>query len=139
MSEIKVNTLTGQTTANDITVTVGATATQSLEQGLVKAWVNFNGASVTGTASLTGVRDSFNISTLSDNNTGNHTVNINNEMLNANYAVSISSSSGGMSNTDTMVNPYVWATGSVSVGSNTHNGTPTDRSYLNIALHGDLA
>ena len=30
MSEIKVDTLTGKTTANDITVTVGATATQSL-------------------------------------------------------------------------------------------------------------
>ena len=38
MSEIKVDTLTGKTTANDITVTVGASATQSLEQGLAKAW-----------------------------------------------------------------------------------------------------
>ena len=33
MSEIKVDTLTGKTTAKTVTVTVGATATQSLEQG----------------------------------------------------------------------------------------------------------
>ena len=140
MSEIKVDTLTGKTTAGDITVTSeGGAATQSLQQGLAKAWVNFDGTSATDPASLTGVRDSHNISSLLDNNTGNHTVNINNEMLNASYAVSVSSSSGGMSNTDTMINPYVWATGSVSVGSNTNSGAPTDRFYLNLAIHGDLA
>lgn len=38
MSEIKVDTLTGKTTANDITVTVGASATQSLQVGIIKAF-----------------------------------------------------------------------------------------------------
>ena len=41
MSEIKTDKLTGVGTANDITVTVGASATQSLEQGLVKTWIAF--------------------------------------------------------------------------------------------------
>ena len=43
MSEIKVDTLTGKTTANDITVTVGASVTQSLEQGLIKGFVTYDG------------------------------------------------------------------------------------------------
>ena len=38
MSEILVNKLTGVGTAKTVTVTVGATATQSLEQGLAKVW-----------------------------------------------------------------------------------------------------
>jgi hypothetical protein len=68
MSEIKVDTLTGKTTANDITVTVGATATMSLEQGLAKAWVNFNG---TGTVAIS---DSLNVSGLVDNGTGDYSI-----------------------------------------------------------------
>ena len=64
MSEIKVDTLTGKTTAKTVTVTVGATATQSLEQGLAKAWVYFD------TNDSPPVRDgSFNVSSLTDNNT----------------------------------------------------------------------
>ena len=51
MSEILVNKLTGTSTANDITVTVGATATQSLEQGLAKVWCKWN-SSVTVDDSL---------------------------------------------------------------------------------------
>ena len=43
MSEIKVDTLTGKTTAGDITVTSeGGAATMQLQQGLAKAWVGFN-------------------------------------------------------------------------------------------------
>lgn len=60
MSEIKVDTLTGKTTANDITVTVGATATQSLEQGLAKMFAYITGD---GTPVVTG---SFNTSSLTD-------------------------------------------------------------------------
>ena len=60
MSEIKVDTLTGKTTANDITVTVGASATQSLEQGLAKMFAYITGD---GTPVITG---SFNTSSLTD-------------------------------------------------------------------------
>ena len=64
MSEIKVDSLTGKTTAKTVTVTVGASATQSLEQGLVKAWVYFD------TNDNPPVRDgSFNVSSLTDNAT----------------------------------------------------------------------
>jgi len=79
MSEILVNKLTGKTTANDITVTVGATATAKLEQGLAKAWANIDG---TGTIAL---RDSLNISSLTDDGTGAYDTSFSNSFSNTIY------------------------------------------------------
>ena len=79
MSEIKVDTLTGKTTAKTVTVTVGATATQSLEQGLAKCWVNFRGS---GTLLI---RDSLSIASVTDGGTGNFTPNFSNAFNNTNY------------------------------------------------------
>jgi hypothetical protein len=65
MSTILVDNLTGKTSAGSITVTSeGGAATQSLQQGLAKAWINFDG---TGTIST---RDSLNVSSISDEGTG---------------------------------------------------------------------
>ena len=66
MSEIKVDNLTGKTSAGDITVTSeGGAATQSLQQGLAKAWVLYD--QLDGTADTVG---SLNLSTLVDVATG---------------------------------------------------------------------
>ena len=57
MSTLSINTISGQTAANSVVVTgEGGTVTTSLQQGLAKAWINFNG---TGTIAA---RDSFNSS-----------------------------------------------------------------------------
>jgi hypothetical protein len=50
-------------------------------RGVSKAWVNFNG---TGTIAA---RDSENVSSLTDNGTGDYTANFTNAMGNANYSV----------------------------------------------------
>jgi len=47
---------------------------------LAKSWINFNG---TGTVAI---RDSFNVSSLTDNGTGNYTVSFSTAMANTNYA-----------------------------------------------------
>ena len=47
--------------------------------GAAKAWVNFDG---TGTVSI---RDSFNISSITDNNTGDYTLNFTNAFANTDY------------------------------------------------------
>ena len=54
-------------------------------RGIAKAWVNFNG---TGTIAA---RDSENVSSLTDNGTGDYTVNIGNDMADANYAPLVTS------------------------------------------------
>jgi hypothetical protein len=49
--------------------------------GIAKAWVNFDG---TGTPAI---RGSFNVSSITDNGTGDYTVNFTTAMPNANYAL----------------------------------------------------
>jgi hypothetical protein len=49
---------------------------------LAKAWVNFNG---TGTVAI---RDSYNVSSITDNGTGDYTVNYSTALNNSNYAIS---------------------------------------------------
>lgn len=49
--------------------------------GAAKAWVNFNG---TGTVAI---RASFNVTSITDNGTGNYTVNFTTALQDANYAI----------------------------------------------------
>lgn len=58
----------------------GVLATQNGMTGIAKAWVNFNG---TGTVAI---RDSFNVSSITDNGTGDYTINFTTAMPNANYS-----------------------------------------------------
>ena len=79
-SILKVDTLTGVTTAGSISVTgEGNSTTTNLQQGLAKVWVNFNGS---GTLA---VRDSFSIASVTDGGTGNFTPNFSNAFNNTNY------------------------------------------------------
>lgn len=50
-------------------------------QQACKAWVNFNG---TGTVAI---RDAYNVSSITDNGTGDYTLNFTTAMPNANYSV----------------------------------------------------
>lgn len=63
-SELKVNTLTGVSTAGSIAVTANSSTTTNLQEGLSKAWIvqDFG----------TTIKDSFNFSTLTDNGTGDY-------------------------------------------------------------------
>lgn len=70
--------VTGDDIANNA-VTIGKLGTT--EQGqLCKAWVNFNG---TGTVAI---RASYNVSSITDNGTGDYTVNFTTALADANYA-----------------------------------------------------
>jgi len=55
--------------------------TDTVVDGSAKAWVNFNG---TGTVAI---RRAFNVSSITDNGTGDYTVNFTNAMVDANYGV----------------------------------------------------
>ena len=78
-------TITTTPAAGSITfpmLSTSATEADNVEKRTAKAWVNFNG---TGTVAI---RGSFNVSSITDNNTGDYTVNFTTAMANANYAVS---------------------------------------------------
>ena len=55
------------------------------QSGSAKAWVNFNGTTATSNIDMTGVRDSFNVSSLVDVGTGHYTVNFSTAFSNTNY------------------------------------------------------
>jgi len=80
-SELKVNTLTGVSTAGSIAVTAeGNSTTTNLQQGLAKSWINYKQAATFV------VNDSFNISSVNDDGTGDGDTNYTNNFGNANYA-----------------------------------------------------
>ena len=133
MSEIKVDTLTGKTTAGDITVTSeGGAATMQLQQGLAKMWVNFNG---TGTIAS---RDSLSISSLDDNGTGDYTLNFSNNMGNASYSVVCGGILNRQVSTSRLEGTNVRTTTQCQVYSS-NSGTLTDFPYMEFAIHGDLS
>ena len=127
MSEIKVDTLTGKTTANDITVTVGATATMSLEQGLAKAWCH---------TSDDVIDDSLNFSSSTDNGTGDYTVNFANNMANVTYASTATPCEGGFRFI------IIYSARTSTSGHGLYVGTtaasPGDQNVM-AQTHGDLA
>ena len=77
---VKINQLRGIDTAGSITVQGEGTATTNLQQGLCKVWAQTDG---TGTVSN---RDSLNITTLTDNGTGDYTQTFTNAMNNNDYS-----------------------------------------------------
>jgi len=87
MSEVIVDTLTGKTSAGDVTITSeGGSATMQLQQGLAKAWIRYDGTSLTSGADLTGVGDSFNYTSVVDGGVGKYTFTFTNSMSSVNWS-----------------------------------------------------
>ena len=63
-----------------VTTVTNPSGGQPTIDGLAKAWVNFNG---TGTVAI---RASLNVSSITDNGTGDYTVNFTTALADANYA-----------------------------------------------------
>ena len=85
-STLKINTLTGVTTAGSIAVTgEGNSTTTNLQQGLVKVWQSTD---------VTTLNDSNNVSSVTDTATGKLTVNYTANMANNDYAVTMSCAIG---------------------------------------------
>jgi hypothetical protein len=73
--------MAGALTISTLNDSSGVLATQNGMSGIAKAWVNFNG---TGTVAI---RASFNVSSITDNGTGDYTVNFTTAMPDANYSI----------------------------------------------------
>jgi hypothetical protein len=75
--------MAGTLTISTLSDGTNSTSSTNCIQGSAKAWVNFNG---TGTVAI---RASYNVSSITDNSTGNYTVNFTNALTDANYAVHV--------------------------------------------------
>jgi hypothetical protein len=148
MSEIKVDTLTGKTTAGDITVTSeGGAATMQLQQGLAKAWIKYTDH--VGAGSGLASADALNVSSIADTDTGKVTVNFANNMssidfcfvVNAMDMASTAQGSSGYISNETSTNIttsklVVWT----GYSNNNAGGLArADSDLAMVTIHGDLA
>ena len=127
MSTLKVNNI--QTAGG------GSNSTpQQIDQGRAKMWLSLNG---TGTIAI---RDSFNVSSVADNNTGDYTVNIDADMADANYCVQVSGGNAAGSGTgswNSIYAPANTAATSVRVAFYTTGGSNQDNSQVMVTIFGD--
>ena len=140
MSTILVDNLTGKTSAGSITVTSeGGAATQSLQQGLAKAWINFNGSTFA-------TNDSLNVASNVDNGSGDYTVTVTNAFDSANYATAVNANSNNdgwfarvKSSGGTSAAPSTYTSTAVNFSFAGGGASPTDTSLFTAAYFGDLA
>ena len=79
MSTIKVTNIQDTSGGNSST-------SEQIAEGRAKAWVNFDGT--TNTGGVCTINDSFNVTSVTDENTGRYFVNFTNNFANTNYCVS---------------------------------------------------
>ena len=134
---VKTDKLTGITTAGSISVVgEGNSTTTNLQQGLAKAWIDFNG---TGTVAIA---DSFNITSITDNTTGDYSVTIANDMGNANY---VHAGNSGGANSTSVGAVYAFDQGTTRTTTLFRvyllnaSANPVDTPTINIIVSGDLA
>ena len=135
-SELRVDNLKGSTTGGSINVLgEGTSATTNLQQGLCKAWNNFDND---GTAAF---NDSFNFASITDNGTGQMQMNVTNAFSNSTYThVGGGTHDGGSYvvslyfNHDSTKN-----TTQAEFDSRSTDQTQTDSEFMSLAYFGDLA
>ena len=129
-SILKVDDLRGNTSAGNITITSeGGAATQSLQQGLAKAWTRFVG---TGTVT---VNDSLNVSSITDNGSGWYVHNYTNSFSSVNFSAMGTSNWNGVVTHDT---PYA-SDATTFLCRDSSSTSRSDRGVVTTSMHGDLA
>jgi hypothetical protein len=99
--------------------------------GLAKAWVNFNG---TGAVAI---RASYNVSSITDNGTGDYTVNFTTAMADANYVASFGAGSqaGGTGAYVTEQNDSVLrSTTQLKIYTTNNATTVADKAVVSVAI-----
>jgi hypothetical protein len=114
--------MAGALTISTLNNDTGVLATQNGMTGIAKAWVNFNG---TGTVAI---RASFNVSSITDNGTGDYTVNFTTAMPNVNYSLV------GACTDSRIVGSSSYATGSIRIGIYNTSAAFQDMSIVCVAV-----
>jgi hypothetical protein len=109
----------------------GSTPAQ-ISQGIAKAWVNFDG---TGTPAI---NDSFNVTSITDNGTGDYTIVIETDMGNGNYTIA-GTASDEDSTTGYINAPFMSApvAGSFRISTDGHAGSVQDVTHVSCVIFGD--
>ena len=133
-SILKVDDLRGNTAAGNITITSeGGSATMQLQQGVAKAWGQFDFD--------TSIPDSFNVSSYTDHSVGNGSMVFTNNMNNAfySYHASNEATSGNSTNIIAAVAHGGVSTSSLRGVTGNYTGAEFDVDGMSLGVHGDLA
>jgi len=133
-SQLKVDTITGVTTAGSVAVTgEGNSTTTNLQQGLCKHWVSFD------PLNSNNLDDSYNNASVTDGGTGIFTFTNTNNMGNAVHAPLIGSEiqSSYQDSADAILSSGRTTTGMKSY--HVENNSATDNGILTMHTWGDLA
>ena len=132
--------MAGTLTISTLSDGTNSTSATNCIQGSAKAWVNYNGVAQT-------ITNSYNVSSVTRNSTGNFNINFTNAMANANYCLS------GMASSYSTVDP---SGRNLSVAATNPYGTPSnqttttarvlfgfsgelfyDAGYISVVVHGN--
>jgi hypothetical protein len=143
-SQLNVDTIVDKAGSGGTNVKIGNTSTyvgeggsgtQNTVQGLAKSW-----SSIDGDASGTPVFDSFNTSSITDNDTGIYISNFTNNMNNDDYVVTTGNAGNGGNGCVFNTNYDTHTTSATGVKVlRTDNQARVDTTVANITINGDLA
>ena len=118
---------------NAVATSEGGAVTTNVVQGLCKTWINFN-----GTTGSIATRDSFNVTSISDDGSAIYTVVIANDMASVNYALTlVGDDSGSRENIYCFAEAY--AVGSFQLRSLNDQSSYIDCEVIGCTVQGDLA
>jgi len=121
--------MAGGLTISTLNDSSGVLATQNGMSGIAKAWVNFNG---TGTVAI---RGSFNVSSITDNGTGDYTVNFTTAMPDANYVmVADCHAMATLNNRNINIASTPFSTTNTGKFTVVENGTVTDSDVICVSI-----
>jgi len=133
-SQLKVDTITGVTTAGSIAVTgEGNSTTTNLQQGLCKCWAKVN-------QDTPAYRGSFNTSSLVDSATGNYEVHMSSTFSSIDeYVVAISAQAEASNNDNTQYQSLDNSTTAMCHVFTYENGSNRDIRNSDVIIQGTLA
>lgn len=136
-SELRVDTLKDASGNNSV-------ATSTVAQGSAKAWIRYDGTSLTGDADLTGVGDSFNYTSVVDGGTGTYTFTFTNNMSSVNWSGSAlgkhdDNSTNNADNRQSILMYAITASNFITLASETSAATLNDSALGHNQVFGDLA
>ena len=112
-----------------------AIGTGGINQARVaKAWCRFDGAA----AAASMIDDSYNVSSMTDNGTGDYSINFSTAMANANYTAFGSVGSGAVDTyVGTLMRPQIYSTASFRFKMGYTHSTPYDYSENSVLIFGN--
>jgi len=138
MSTLVIDTIQGKTTAGSVNVRAEGSNNTNLQQGLAKVWIKIDGTQSAGSMP----QDSFNVTNMTDTNTGRHIINYTNNMNAVHYSFTAMARQDGSDDRAIIVSQEEddgTDTSNLPITTQNDGGSYVDTAGCCVTIHGDLA